>query len=309
MGACAGVVAGVAFLVTFLSASQDIVIDAYRREDLRDNELGLGSSLYVNGYRVGMLLAGSGGLILADHFSFAQVYLMMAATLLVGVVTTLLCREPALTRGTPRTFREAVVEPFTDYFQRDRALALLLFILLYKLGDQMASTMTTPFYLDLGFTKTEIGAVAKLFGFWSAIAGGLIGSLFGGTPRSGADVVWDVDKGTFAVANVSARKGGSKEAARSMAEAVAGGLNGIIASTGAKLVDAAGVEVSTGSACQAGVPRPSHVLLAMGYTEREARGAIRVSLGWSSSDADVDAFLGALPGVVERARRASQRAR
>ncbi|NLB06419.1 MAG: AmpG family muropeptide MFS transporter [Desulfobulbaceae bacterium] len=169
------VVAGVACLVTFLSASQDIVIDAYRREDLRDNELGLGSSLYVNGYRVGMLLAGSGGLILADHFSFAQVYLMMAATLLVGVVTTLLCREPALTRGTPRTFREAVVEPFTDYFQRDRALALLLFILLYKLGDQMASTMTTPFYLDLGFTKTEIGAVAKLFGFWSAIAGGLIG--------------------------------------------------------------------------------------------------------------------------------------
>ena len=169
------VVAGAAFLVTFLSASQDIVIDAYRREDLRDNELGLGSSLYVNGYRVGMLLAGSGGLILADHFSFAQVYLMMAATLLVGVVTTLLCREPALTRGTPRTFREAVVEPFTDYFQRDRALALLLFILLYKLGDQMASTMTTPFYLDLGFTKTEIGAVAKLFGFWSAIAGGLLG--------------------------------------------------------------------------------------------------------------------------------------
>ena len=169
------VVAGVAFLVTFLSASQDIVIDAYRREDLRDNELGLGSSLYVNGYRVGMLLAGSGGLILADHFSFAQVYLMMAATLLVGVVTTLLCREPALTRGTPRTFREAVVEPFADYFRRDQALALLLFILLYKLGDQMASTMTTPFYLDLGFTKTEIGAVAKLFGFWSAIAGGLIG--------------------------------------------------------------------------------------------------------------------------------------
>ena len=169
------VVAGVAFLVTFLSASQDIVIDAYRREDLRDNELGLGSSLYVNGYRLGMLLAGSGGLILADHFSFAQVYLMMAATLLVGVVTTLSCREPALTRGTPRTFREAVVEPFTDYFRRDHALALLLFILLYKLGDQMASTMTTPFYLDLGFTKTQIGAVAKLFGFWSAIAGGLLG--------------------------------------------------------------------------------------------------------------------------------------
>lgn len=168
-------VALAAFFVTFFSASQDIVVDAYRREDLSDNQLGLGSSLYVNGYRVGMLLAGSGGLILADHFSFDQVYLLMAASLLVGVATTLLCREPALTKGTPRSFREAIVEPFVDYFSRDRALWLLLFILLYKIGDQMASTLTTPFYLALGFSKTQIGAVAKLFGFWSTIIGGLAG--------------------------------------------------------------------------------------------------------------------------------------
>lgn len=168
-------VALAAFVVTFLSASQDIVIDAYRREDLSDNQLGLGSSLYVNGYRVGMLLAGSGGLILADYLAFSQVYLLMAGSLLVGVVTTLLCREPALTKGTPRNFTEAVWAPFVEYFSRDRALLLLLFILLYKLGDQMASTLTTPFYLDLGFSKTQIGAVAKLFGFWSALAGGLLG--------------------------------------------------------------------------------------------------------------------------------------
>lgn len=168
-------VAVAACVVTFFSASQDIVIDAYRREDLSDNQLGLGSSLYVNGYRLGMLLAGSGGLILADHVSFARVYLLMAGTLLVGVLTTLLCREPPLVKGTPRTFREAIINPFVDYFSRDRALLLLLFILLYKLGDQMASTLTTPFYLSLGFSKTEIGAVAKLFGFWSAIAGGLVG--------------------------------------------------------------------------------------------------------------------------------------
>jgi PAT family beta-lactamase induction signal transducer AmpG len=168
-------VALAAFFVTFFSASQDIVVDAYRREDLNDNQLGLGSSLYVNGYRVGMLLAGSGGLILADHFSFDQVYLLMAASLLVGVATTLLCREPPLTKGMPRTFREAIVEPFVDYFSRDRALWLLLFILLYKIGDQMASTLTTPFYLALGFSKTQIGAVAKLFGFWSTIIGGLAG--------------------------------------------------------------------------------------------------------------------------------------
>ncbi len=168
-------VALAAFVVTFLSASQDIVIDAYRREDLSDNQLGLGSSFYVNGYRVGMLLAGSGGLILADYLAFSQVYLLMAGSLLVGVVTTLLCREPELTRGTPHSFTEAVWAPFAEYFSRDRALLLLLFILLYKLGDQMASTLTTPFYLDLGFSKTQIGAVAKLFGFWSALAGGLIG--------------------------------------------------------------------------------------------------------------------------------------
>jgi PAT family beta-lactamase induction signal transducer AmpG len=170
-------VAAVAFMVTFFSASQDIVVDAYRREDLLDKELGLGSSLYVNGYRVGMLLAGSGGLILADHFSFAQVYLMMATSLLVGVVTTVLCREPEVAEGTPETFREAVILPFAEYFSRDRALLILLFILLYKIGDQMASTMTIPFYLDIGFTKTDIGAIAKMFGFWATIGGGLLGGI------------------------------------------------------------------------------------------------------------------------------------
>ncbi len=169
--------AGAAFLVTFFSASQDIVVDAYRREDLSDNELGLGSSLYVNGYRVGMLLAGSGGLILADHFSFQQVYLMMSASLLVGIATTLLCREPEVAEGTPRTFRDAILLPFVEYFSRDGALLVLLFILLYKIGDQMASTMTIPFYLDIGFTKTQIGAVAKLFGFWATIGGGLLGGI------------------------------------------------------------------------------------------------------------------------------------
>jgi PAT family beta-lactamase induction signal transducer AmpG len=112
---------------------------------------------------------------LRTTWAFSQVYLLMAASLLVGIVTTLLCREPLLSSGTPQSFSEAVWAPFVEYFSRDRALMLLLFILLYKLGDQMASTLTTPFYLDLGFSKTEIGAVAKLFGFWSAIAGGLIG--------------------------------------------------------------------------------------------------------------------------------------
>lgn len=170
-------VAFAAFLVTFFSASQDIVVDAYRREDLTDEELGLGSSLYVNGYRVGMLLASGGGLILADHLPFSAVYLIMAACMLPGVITTLLAREPEVTLGTPRTMREAVFDPLLEYFNRQGALWILAFILLYKIGDTMASSMTLPFYLDIGFTKTEIGAVVKLFGFWATVAGSLIGGV------------------------------------------------------------------------------------------------------------------------------------
>ena len=123
-------VAGVAFLVTFFSASQDIVVDAYRREDLSDNELGLGSSLYVNGYRIGMLLAGSGGLIMADHIPFNLVYLILAAAMLVGIVTTCCCREPEMTHGTPADFKEAVVGPFIDYFPSRSPASLGLYFIL-----------------------------------------------------------------------------------------------------------------------------------------------------------------------------------
>jgi PAT family beta-lactamase induction signal transducer AmpG len=166
-----------AFLVTFFSASQDIVIDAYRREDLADEELGLGSSLYVNGYRVGMLLASGGGLIMADHMDFSMVYLILAGCMLPGLITTLLTPEPEVSAGTPKTMRQAIVDPLVEYFSRKGALWILAFVLLYKIGDTMASAMTTPFYLDIGFSKSEIGAVVKLFGFWATIAGGLAGGI------------------------------------------------------------------------------------------------------------------------------------
>ncbi|RJR19920.1 MAG: MFS transporter [Nitrospiraceae bacterium] len=170
-------VAFAAFLVTFFSASQDIVVDAYRREDLTDLELGLGSSLYVNGYRVGMLLASGGGLIMADHMSFSLVYLIMAACMLPGLLTTLYTPEPAAVMGSPRSMREAVVDPLVEYFTRQGAVWILVFILLYKIGDTMASAMTIPFYLDLGFSKSEIGAVVKLFGFWATVIGALLGGI------------------------------------------------------------------------------------------------------------------------------------
>lgn len=166
-----------AVLVSFFSATQDIVVDAYRREDLADEELGLGSSLYVYGYRTGMWAASGGGLILADHIPFSQVYLIMAAGLIPGVVTTLLTPEPRVENGPPRSLREAAWEPLADFFRRDGAGWALAFILLYKIGDTMAAAIATPFYLELGFSKSEIGAVVKLFGSWATVAGAVLGGV------------------------------------------------------------------------------------------------------------------------------------
>ena len=166
-----------ALLVAFFSATQDIVIDAYRREDLPDEELGLGSSMYVYGYRLGMLLASGGGLILADHLSFPKVYFLMSLCLLPGILTTLLTPEPEVVVGTPQTMKEAVVEPFVDYFSRNGAIWILVFILLYKIGDTMASGITMPFYLETGFSKTEIGTVVKFFGTAATMIGAFLGGL------------------------------------------------------------------------------------------------------------------------------------
>ncbi len=165
-----------ALAVAFFSASQDIVVDAYRREDLPDRELGLGSSLYINGYRVGMLLASGGGLILADHMPFSRIYLIMALCVLPGVITTLLTPEPHVA-SFPVTLKAAVVDPMVEYFSRANALWILAFILMYKIGDTMAAAMTTPFYLDIGFSKTQIGAVVKLFGFWATVGGTIFGGV------------------------------------------------------------------------------------------------------------------------------------
>ncbi len=180
----------VSLLITFFSASQDIVIDAYRRESLSNEALSFGSALAVNGYRVGMLVASGGALILADATSFQTAYLVMAAAMAVGILTTLLSPEPTPGAATPKTLHEAVVAPFVEFFQREGAITTLAFILLYKLGDNMAGAILTPFYLDLGFTKTEIGTVVKLWGFWATIVGGTLGGLLVlkiGLPRA---LVW-----------------------------------------------------------------------------------------------------------------------
>jgi len=170
-------VAWVAFLVAFFAASQDIAVDAYRRDLLRDEELGLGSALAVNGYRVGMLVAGALAATLADTVPWRSGYLIMAAAMGIGVAATLLAPDPENDVRPPASLLQAVVQPFSDYFQRPGALEILAFILLFKIGDSMASEMFNPFYLDLGFSKTSIGMVAKLFGFWAVILGGLAGGV------------------------------------------------------------------------------------------------------------------------------------
>ena len=166
-----------ALLVSFFSASQDIVIDAYRRETLADKELGLGSSLYINGYRIGMMLSSGGGLILADHMAWSSVYLLMAVFMLPCLATTLLAPEPEMPLGKPGTLKAAVIDPLSEYFRRRNALLILAFIFCYKIGDSMASAMTTPFYLDIGFTKTQIGAVVKIFGTGAVVGGALVGGV------------------------------------------------------------------------------------------------------------------------------------
>lgn len=174
--------AGLAVMVAFFSSSQDIVIDAYRTEVLEKEEYGAGAGVYIMGYRLAMLVSGALALIMSDYYSWKIVYCFMAATIFVGVIGTLLGPEP-VTGKPPRTMREAVVEPFLEFFRRPGAIEILLFLLLYKLDGAVGTALMTKFFLDLGFTKTDIGAVTKVFGLIATIVGTLIGGAL--IPRLG----------------------------------------------------------------------------------------------------------------------------
>lgn len=174
-------IAYLAAAVAFMSASQDIVLDAFRREILPEVELGLGNAIHVNAYRISSLVPGALALILADHLPWSSVYWITALFMLPGVALTLVVSEPKLVRGAPRTLAEAVVLPFREFISRagwSEALLVLAFIFLYKLGDSMATALATPFYLDMGFTKTDIGIIAKNAGLWAAVIGGMLGGLW-----------------------------------------------------------------------------------------------------------------------------------
>ncbi|MEK7286107.1 MAG: MFS transporter [Nitrospirota bacterium] len=166
-----------AIVVAFLSSTQDIAADAYRSDILDPEELGAGASVFVLGYRLGMLVSGAFALILSDHLSWQNVYWVMAPFMLAGVAAVLWADpEPKVTL--PRTIEEAVKLPFLAFFQENgklKAILLLSLIVLYKFPDAFSGAMTTPFLMDLGFIKSEIGAVNKGVGMFATIAGGLIG--------------------------------------------------------------------------------------------------------------------------------------
>ena len=174
-------IAGFVFLIAFLSASQDVVIDAYRREILAENEQGLGAAIVVNAYKAASLIPSALGLVLADSMSWQAVFWIVAAFMLPGFVCTLLAKEPAVYGAPPKNLEEAVVLPFREFVQRDgwnQALLIIGFVLLYKIGDSMATALSTKFFLDIGFTTKQIGLAANATGWWAALAGGAVAGIW-----------------------------------------------------------------------------------------------------------------------------------
>ena len=175
-----------AVVVAFLSASQDIVIDAYRVEILEERQQGAGAAAVTVGYRVAMLASGAGALVLADQYGWLAAYAVMAALLAVGAAAVLFYGEPAgsaaAVAGTRRDpagwLKQAVVEPFAEFFARNgagTAVLILLFIVLYKVGDALLGAITSPFYVSLGFAKPEVATIVKTYGLAATLAGVLAG--------------------------------------------------------------------------------------------------------------------------------------
>jgi|TARA_B110000908_G_scaffold31241_1_gene37164 PAT family beta-lactamase induction signal transducer AmpG len=173
-------IAALSVAVALFSATQDVTLDAYRRELLPDEELGLGNSIHVQAYRIAGLVPGALSLILADIMPWQSVFMITSAFMLLGVGMTLVIKEVVLNPTIPKSFRDSLFLPFQDFSQRlgGRGVWLVLaFLFFYKLGDNMAVALATPFYIDLGFSLTEIGIIAKNAALWPSIVGGLLGGV------------------------------------------------------------------------------------------------------------------------------------
>lgn len=189
-----------ALIVAGCSASQDIVLDAYRIDSFATAEQGAGSAVFVLGYRIGMLFSGAFALWLTTWLDWREVYIVMALGALVGIVTVLLTKEPYKDRAyrkererlpfkprLRRFLRESVYEPFKDFMRHHRWGSILLFILLYRLSDEYKAPMAFVFYKDMGFSNAEIAYVSKIYGMLATIAGGLLGGIYikrGGLPKA-----------------------------------------------------------------------------------------------------------------------------
>ncbi|MCX5846442.1 MAG: MFS transporter [Deltaproteobacteria bacterium] len=175
-------IATMAVALAFFSASQDIVLDAYRTEYLKPEERGAGAGVWIMGYRVALLVSGALALILSDYVSWKMVYFVMGIMMAIGCIATLLAPEPLKFNPAseriepPKSLIEAVVFPFVEFFKRPGAIEILFFVILYKIGDITAAQMTTPYILKyIGFSRTELGAIYKGFGMAATIAGALLG--------------------------------------------------------------------------------------------------------------------------------------
>ncbi len=165
-----------ALLVAFTSASQDIVVDAYRTDVLHETERGAGVAVFVTGYRIAMLVSGALALILSDLIGWRSTYFLMAGLMSIGIMAAFFGPEPEHSVAPPKDLQEAVWGPLKDFFSRRAALAILMLIILYKLADAYAGAMTTPFLIrGLGFTPTDVGAVNKAFGLAALIIGATVG--------------------------------------------------------------------------------------------------------------------------------------
>jgi len=170
-----------ALFIAFFSATQDIAADAYRTDVLEVREMGAGVAIFVLGYRLALLTTGALALILADRFAWPQVYGILALLMFVGIIASTFAPEPILTNPPPTSLRSAIIDPFVDYFQRKKlfpGLMILVFIVLYKLGDAIANNMSTPFLLQTGFSQTDIGAIKGGMGLIATIIGTLAGGVF-----------------------------------------------------------------------------------------------------------------------------------
>ena len=173
-------VAYLAAAIAFFSASQDVVLDAYRRELLPDAELGLGNTIHVQTYRLSGLIPGSLAFILADRMPWEAVFFVVASFMVVGIILTFVIQEALSQPSPPRTLVDAVVKPFREFFKRNgvsSALLVLAFMFLYKLGDSMATALQTPFFIDVGFSLTSIGIIAKFSGLIAMLIGGFGGAI------------------------------------------------------------------------------------------------------------------------------------